>query len=137
METSINDEFHLETILSFFHVVLLLHACLNLTAAELLFVFVGVLFSDLTIVCSMTTTPLAVGYQYPWAMLALAVLMGSDPVPDLIGIFAGHVFYFLIDVGPNKYADVSWCRCTVASCYWWRHARLFRVANMCSVFACG
>ena len=110
METSINDEFHLETILSFFHVVLLLHACLNLTAAELLFVFVGVLFSllDLTIVCSMTTTPLAVGYQYPWAMLALAVLMGSDPVPDLIGIFAGHVFYFLIDVGPNKYAEVSW-----------------------------
>ena len=79
----------------------------------------------------------AVGYQYPWAMLALAVLMGSDPVPDLIGIFAGHLFYFLIDVGPNKYADVSWCRCTVVSCYWWRHARLFRVANMCSVFVCG
>ena len=100
----------METILSFFHVVLLLVDCFYLTAAELLFVFVGVLFSllDLTIVCSMTTTPLAVGYQYPWAMLALAVLMGSDPVPDLIGIFAGHVFYFLIDVGPNKYAEVSW-----------------------------
>lgn len=48
-----------------------------------------------------------VGYQYPWAMLALSVLMGSDPVPDLIGIFAGHVFYFIIDVGPNRYAE-SW-----------------------------
>ena len=45
------------------------------------------------------------GFQYPWAMLALSVLMGNSPVPDLIGIFTGHIFYFLVEVGPNKYAE--------------------------------
>ena len=30
--------------------------------------------------------------------MAIRVLMGGSPVPDLVGIFAGHVYYFLEDV---------------------------------------
>ena len=31
-------------------------------------------------------------------LVAIRVLMGGSPVDDLIGIFAGHVYYFLEDV---------------------------------------
>ena len=39
----------------------------------------------------------------PWARLALAVLMGASPVEDLVGIAAGHVYYFLVEVLPARY----------------------------------
>lgn len=45
------------------------------------------------------------GIHYPWVMLGLSVLLGSSPVPFLIGIATGHLFYFWIDVVPNHYAD--------------------------------
>lgn len=31
-------------------------------------------------------------------LVAIRVLMGGSPVDDLIGIFAGHIYYFLEDV---------------------------------------
>jgi len=37
-------------------------------------------------------------FYFPWVLCAIRVLMGGSPVPDLIGIFAGHVYYFLEDV---------------------------------------
>ena len=37
-------------------------------------------------------------FYFPWVLCAIHVLMGGSPVPDLIGIFAGHVYYFLEDV---------------------------------------
>jgi len=38
------------------------------------------------------------GFYFPWCLVAIRVLMGGSPVPDLLGIFAGHVYYFLEDV---------------------------------------
>jgi len=37
-------------------------------------------------------------FYFPWVLLAIRVLMGGSPVDDLIGIFSGHVYYFLEDV---------------------------------------
>ena len=45
------------------------------------------------------------GIHYPWVMLAFSVILGNSPVTDLIGIFSGHVFYFLVEVVPNFYQD--------------------------------
>ena len=36
----------------------------------------------------------------PWVMLAFGVLLGNSPVFDLMGIAAGHVYYFLVEVLP-------------------------------------
>lgn len=38
------------------------------------------------------------GFYFPWVLCAIRVLMGGSAVPDLIGIFAGHVYYFLEDI---------------------------------------
>eukprot|EP00040_Diaphanoeca_grandis_P004258 m.27801 g.27801 ORF g.27801 m.27801 type:complete len:244 (-) comp15811_c1_seq1:376-1107(-) len=32
---------------------------------------------------------------FPWVLLAFAVLTGGSGVPEIIGIFAGHVYFFL------------------------------------------
>ena len=45
------------------------------------------------------------GFQFkavylPWVMLAFGVLLGNSPVFDLMGIAAGHVYYFLQEVLP-------------------------------------
>ena len=37
-------------------------------------------------------------FYFPWVLCAIHKLMGGSPVPDLIGIFAGHVYYFVEDV---------------------------------------
>ena len=37
-------------------------------------------------------------FYFPWVLCAIRVMMGGSAVPDLIGIFAGHVYYFLEDV---------------------------------------
>jgi len=37
-------------------------------------------------------------FYFPWVLVAIRVLMGGSPVPDLVGIFAGHVYYFCEDV---------------------------------------
>jgi len=39
-------------------------------------------------------------FYLPWAMLALDVIFGSPIVPDLLGIVAGHLFYFLTVLHP-------------------------------------
>lgn len=40
------------------------------------------------------------GAQLPWALIAFNVLIGGSPVGDLIGVFVGHVYYFLVEVYP-------------------------------------
>jgi Derlin-2/3 len=40
-------------------------------------------------------------FYFPWAMLALTALMGGDPVPDFLGIVAGHLYYFLASLYPR------------------------------------
>mmetsp|Transcript_13927 Transcript_13927/g.34016 ORF Transcript_13927/g.34016 Transcript_13927/m.34016 type:complete len:251 (+) Transcript_13927:299-1051(+) len=37
----------------------------------------------------------------PWVLLGFSVLLGASPVVDLIGIFVGHVYYYLEDIVPR------------------------------------
>eukprot|EP00322_Chrysochromulina_rotalis_P011742 CAMPEP_0115846056 /NCGR_PEP_ID=MMETSP0287-20121206/9668_1 /TAXON_ID=412157 /ORGANISM="Chrysochromulina rotalis, Strain UIO044" /LENGTH=240 /DNA_ID=CAMNT_0003299843 /DNA_START=47 /DNA_END=769 /DNA_ORIENTATION=+ len=37
-------------------------------------------------------------FYFPWVLCAIHKLMGGSPMPDLIGILGGHVYYFLEDV---------------------------------------
>jgi len=37
----------------------------------------------------------------PWVLLAFSVMLGSSPAVDLLGVAAGHVYYFLEDVYPR------------------------------------
>jgi len=37
-------------------------------------------------------------FYFPWVMLAMTVLMGGSPVLSLVGIGAGHCYFFLEDV---------------------------------------
>ncbi|XP_062090928.1 derlin-1 isoform X2 [Humulus lupulus] len=39
-------------------------------------------------------------FYLPWAMLALDVIFGSKIMPDLLGIVAGHLYYFLTVLHP-------------------------------------
>ncbi|XP_011093654.1 derlin-1 [Sesamum indicum] len=39
-------------------------------------------------------------FYLPWAMLCLDVIFGSPIVPDLLGIVAGHLYYFLTVLHP-------------------------------------
>ncbi|XP_030530684.1 derlin-1 isoform X2 [Rhodamnia argentea] len=39
-------------------------------------------------------------FYLPWAMLALDVIFGSPILPDLLGILAGHLYYFLTVLHP-------------------------------------
>jgi len=41
-------------------------------------------------------------FYFPWVLCAIRVLMGGSAVPDLIGIFAGHVYYFVEDVQGHR-----------------------------------
>jgi len=37
----------------------------------------------------------------PWVLLSFSMLLGSDGIVDLVGIFVGHLYYFLEDVYPK------------------------------------
>ena len=39
-------------------------------------------------------------FYLPWAMLALDVIFGAPLMPDLLGIIAGHLYYFLTVLHP-------------------------------------
>lgn len=39
-------------------------------------------------------------FYLPWAMLAMDVIFGSELMPDLLGIVAGHLYYFLTVLHP-------------------------------------
>jgi Derlin-2/3 len=38
---------------------------------------------------------------FPWVMLGLSVLLGSSPMRDLLGIGAGHIYFYFEDVLPR------------------------------------
>mmetsp|Transcript_21712 Transcript_21712/g.27653 ORF Transcript_21712/g.27653 Transcript_21712/m.27653 type:complete len:233 (-) Transcript_21712:33-731(-) len=40
---------------------------------------------------------------FPWALTAMAILLGGSPIPHLFGIAVGHVYFFLEDVAPLAY----------------------------------
>lgn len=37
----------------------------------------------------------------PWVLLGFSLMIGSSPVVDLLGMVAGHIYYFLEDVYPQ------------------------------------
>lgn len=39
----------------------------------------------------------------PWAFLAIHLLMGKGIILPLVGIFVGHLYYFLVEVLPNTH----------------------------------
>jgi Derlin-2/3 len=52
------------------------------------------------------TAPVAIwgfrfeGLYLPWALIAFTVLMGGNPMMDIFGVIAGHLYYFLLEVLP-------------------------------------
>lgn len=43
------------------------------------------------------------GYQLPFALIFLSLLMGGDIWKDVVGLASGHIYYFLKDVVPMEY----------------------------------
>lgn len=41
------------------------------------------------------------GLYLPWALIGFSVLVGNNPIMDILGVVAGHIYYFLLDVLPN------------------------------------
>lgn len=37
----------------------------------------------------------------PWVLLLFSFVVGSSPVMDLLGILAGHIYYYMTDVYPQ------------------------------------
>ncbi|XP_042461908.1 derlin-1.1-like [Zingiber officinale] len=59
-------------------------------------------------------------FYLPWALLMLDVIFGDPLMPDLLGIFAGHVYYFLavlhpLATGRNLLKTPFWVHRLVAS----------------------
>ncbi|KAG3097497.1 hypothetical protein PI124_g5371 [Phytophthora idaei] len=52
------------------------------------------------------TAPVAIwgfrfdGLYLPWALIAFTVLVGGNPIMDVFGVIAGHLYYFLLEVLP-------------------------------------
>lgn len=42
------------------------------------------------------------GTYLPWALIAWSLATGDDPTMDLLGLAAGHLYYFLVDALPNS-----------------------------------
>ena len=43
------------------------------------------------------------GYQLPFALIFITLLMGGDVWKDILGLAAGHLYHFLKDVLPMEY----------------------------------
>jgi Derlin-2/3 len=41
------------------------------------------------------------GLYLPWALIAFTVLIGGSPMMDFLGVVAGHLYYFLLEVLPT------------------------------------
>mmetsp|Transcript_4188 Transcript_4188/g.13499 ORF Transcript_4188/g.13499 Transcript_4188/m.13499 type:complete len:252 (-) Transcript_4188:56-811(-) len=43
------------------------------------------------------------GIYLPWILLVFSILLGQSVVNDLVGIAAGHLYYFLVEIVPTQY----------------------------------
>lgn len=59
----------------------------------------------------------------PWAMVGLTFIMGGDPTPDLLGIAAAHLYFFITDELPKKEAELG----AVANTRFWLQTPAFLV----------
>lgn len=61
------------------------------------------------------------GLYLPWALIAFTVLVGGNPIMDIFGVIAGHLYYFLLEVLPLQRAGIC-CRplpcCTLRHSTW-------------------
>lgn len=42
-------------------------------------------------------------WHFPFVLLVVGMLLGGNPILDLVGIVVGHVFHFLTDIVPVQY----------------------------------
>jgi Derlin-2/3 len=42
-------------------------------------------------------------FYLPFAFAGITVIMGGSPIPDIVGIVVGHVFYYLMEIYPFQY----------------------------------
>lgn len=40
----------------------------------------------------------------PWVLVAFSALIGGSPIPDLLGLLVGHIYYFFEDIYPSTLA---------------------------------
>jgi len=40
-------------------------------------------------------------FYFAWVLVGFTVLMGGNPIPELLGIVSGHVYYYLEDIYPQ------------------------------------
>lgn len=55
-----------------------------------------------------TTVSFMFGLQFkakylPWAMVAFTLLVGGNPLAEIFGIIAGHIYYLLSELVPRDY----------------------------------
>ena len=43
---------------------------------------------------------------FPWALMLFHGLMGGSFIPDIVGIVAGHIYYFTVFYYPREYGKV-------------------------------
>lgn len=72
-------------------------------------------------------------FYLPWAMLALDVIFGSPLVPDLLGIIAGHLYYFLtvlhpLATGKNLLKTPKW---VYPYFYWFLRVKNYAARTFC------
>jgi Derlin-2/3 len=41
----------------------------------------------------------------PWVLLGFGLLLDQSPISDILGILAGHIYYFFEDVYPRYYPN--------------------------------
>jgi len=39
-------------------------------------------------------------FYFPWVLVAFNFLLGGIPIPEIVGIVVGHIYYFLEDIYP-------------------------------------
>ena len=44
-------------------------------------------------------------FYLPWGMMGATAMMGGSIVPDLLGVVAGHLYYFLKEAGRREAPD--------------------------------
>ena len=59
----------------------------------------------------------------PWAMVGLTFIFGGNPMPELLGIAAAHLYFFITDELPKKEAQLG----AIANTRYWLQTPAFLV----------
>lgn len=79
------------------------------------------------------------GLYLPWALIAFTVLVGGNPMMDIFGVIAGHLYYFLLEVLPEtkgwnliQTPSLLYVLATLSMC-WSCKCRAYRVTHTLSM----